>query len=426
MIKKILKNIILILVIGILLLSCESKKIIDYDLEIVETTEVETTGFSFDKPKKYVDNSQVVTKRDKDIMVNDRIKKLVSQRKRRPVQVKGIYLPAYVAGKEEKFGPIFEYLKNSDLNAIVVDIKDELGRNTIENNSAIVKELKTTEVQIKNITEFIERCHSENIYVIARIACFLDNFATRQDSNMALRKTDGKLYKDNMGYYWLNPYVDKTRQYIKEIALSAADKGFDEIQFDYFRFSTDGAIRRVDFNDEMTKGKTKIEILTEFAQEVYEELIEKNVFFSIDVYGSIINSYKDQYNIGQDYPNLIKYCDYICPMIYPSHYANKTFGIEVPDTKPYETIYAALNTSSSVIDQSSDNYSHYGIVRPWLQAFTANWLTEYKVYGKDEYEAQINALEKAGYKEFLLWQGGGVYKWDELLQIDDLKKKNIQ
>ena len=408
------KNIFIVLIVFCVLVSCNNK-IIDYRLAIEETREVESSEFSFEKPTTKLEEKEVITKKDKDKMFNAKIKDLILKRTKEPIEMKGIYLPAYVAGNDEKFDVIFENIKNSEINSIIVDIKDELGRITIDCDAEIVKELRTTEKQIKNVKAFLDRCHEENIYVVARIACFLDNFATRKDNSMALITKSGKLYKDNSGYYWLNPFKQKTRDYIKQIALSAADIGFDEIQFDYFRFSTDRGLRQVEFTEEETGGLSRIEVLTNFAQEVYEELVKKDVFFSIDVYGSIINSYRDQWSIGQDYPNLIKYCDYICPMIYPSHYANGTFSIEVPDLKPYETIYNALKTSNTVIEKSYDYSAHYGKVRPWLQAFTANWLQDYMVYEKEQYREQIKAAEEAGFNEWIFWQGGGVYKWESFL-----------
>ena len=409
-IKYYLKK-VFILFCCMILVSC-NKNVIDYNIKVEETKEIETKPFSFEKPMSKIKEKTVITKKDRDKLINANIKELVLTRTKEPVKMKGIYLPAYVAGNNEKFDIIFENVINNEINSIIVDMKDEIGRVTFDNNSSISKELRTTEKQIKDIKSFINRCKEANIYLVARIPCFLDNFAPRQDRTMALKTKDGKLYKDNMGYYWMNPYVKKTRDYIKELAISAADSGFDEIQFDYFRFSTDRGMRRVEFPDEMTEGKSRIDILTDFAQEVYQELIKKNVFFSIDVYGSIINSYKDQWNIGQDYPNLIKYCDYICPMIYPSHYANNTFSLDVPDLHPYETIFNALKTSNEVINKSFDPTSHYGKVRPWLQAFTANWLETYIVYEREQYRAQIKAVEDSNYDEWIFWQGGGVYKWE--------------
>ena len=98
-------------------------------------------------------------------------------------------------------------------------------------------------------------------------------------------------------------------------------------------------------------------------------------------------------------------------MVYPSHYANKTFGIDVPDTKPYDTVKNALETSTNTINRTLDPLSHYGKVRPWLQGFTANYLEEYIVYDVDEYKVQIKAVEDAGYDEWMFWHPGGAYKW---------------
>ena len=409
--------IIVVILYNYFLVAC-TKKIIDYDLEIVETVAEETKAFSFEKSNSSIDQSSVVTKKDKDKLINEHIKEIIKKRTRKPVKAKGVYLPAYVAGNPERFDPIFKNILNSDINTIVVDIKDELGRITIGNDAPLVKDLKTSWIQINDVQSFIKKCHDNDIYVVARIVSFLDNFAPRQDTELAIRTKTGKLYKDNMGYYWLNPFKDKTREYLKQIAMAAADAGFDEVQMDYFRFSTDRGMRNVEFDEADVKGLTRIELITNFAQELYTMLIEKNVYFSIDVYGSIINSYKDQWNIGQDFPNLIKYCDYICPMIYPSHYANKTFGFDVPDLFPHDTIYKAMTGASSVIENSYDNTSHYGIVRPWLQGFTANWLETYMVYEPKELKDQIAAVSEAGYDEWLFWQGGGVYKWDAFLYPD--------
>ena len=411
-------NIFIIIIIIICLISCD-KAVIDYNLELVEPTIEESKNFSFEKKVKNENSSNIITKKDKDKLINENIKELIKKRVRKPVKAKGIYLPAYVAGNEEKFEVIFDNIKQSDINTIIVDIKDELGRVTIDNNSSIVKSLKTKYVQIKNINEFINRCHENDIYVVARIVSFLDNFAPRQDRSIAIKRKDGKLYKDNMGYYWLNPYKQKTREYLKQIALSAADSGFDEIQMDYFRFSTDRGMRQVEFDESDINGQTRVDLINSYAQELYTALIEKNVYFSIDVYGSIINSYRDQWNIGQEFTTLIKYCDYICPMIYPSHYANKTYGFDVPDLYPYETIYKALTGATTVLDDSHSNSSHYGIVRPWLQGFTATWLPEFKVYDPEEMKQQIKAVKDANYDEWLFWQGGGVYKWEAFLNNEE-------
>lgn len=421
--KKIL-SILIIFNLAFTLVSCKSNKLVNYDIKVEDKEiEAETKEFTFERSMDQGYLDRVVTQKDNDKLVNDKILSIIKNRKKKPVKMHGIYLPAYVAGNEEKFDKIFENIINSNINAIIVDVKDELGRITVDITGDNIKRLKTREMQIKNTKDFLQKCHDNNIYVVARIASFLDNFAPRQDKNLAVLKKDGTYYKDNSGYFWLNPYKKEVQDYILEIGLACADIGFDEIQYDYFRFSADRGMNKVDFSD-VNQGKNKIEILTSIAKDHYLKYIEKDVFFSLDVFGGIINSYKDQFSIGQDYNSLVKYCDYICPMVYPSHYANKTFGIDIPDLEPYNTVFAAMKSSKTSIENQYDNTAHYGDVRPWLQAFTANYIPEYLVYDPEQYKEQIKAVEDSGYEEWIFWQGGGVYKWDAFLNSTSTTANN--
>lgn len=412
--KKVFKKFIAVFVSMILIFatSCSNQQIINYGVEVVETEENDAIEFSFEKKIDTKPKSTVVTKKDRDFQISENIESLILKRKKSPKKIKGIYLPAYIAGKEERFNPIFENIKNSCINAIVVDVKDEIGRITFNMDSDFVKSKKTIEAQIKDIDAFVKLCRENDIYLIARVSSFLDNYITKLDSSLAVHRKDGKYYRDNTGYYWLNPYNEEVKKYLIEIGKGCAKAGFDEVQYDYFRFSADAGMRHVAFSDEETKGKTKIEIITELAQDIYQELIPENIFVSIDVFGAIMNSYKDQNSIGQEYTTLLKNVDYLCPMVYPSHYANKTFGLDVPDLKPYEAVKGALDTSDSTIERTKDDSVHYGKVRPWLQGFTANYLVEYKTYDVAEYKEQIKAVEDAGIEEWLFWHPGGAYKWD--------------
>ena len=404
--------------------SCSNEPIIKYGVEVVETEESDAIEFSFEKKVDTEQKSKVVTKKERDFQISEEITNLISKRTRPAKKIRGVYLPAYVVGKEERFNPIFENLTKSCINAIVVDVKDELGRITFNIDSDYVKSLGTTrEAQIKDIDAFVKRCKDNNIYLIARISSFFDKYVNKNTSHFFLKRTDGKYYKDYKGWYWLNPYSEEVKKYLIEIGKGCAKAGFDEVQYDYFRFSGESNLRKVEFPDEMTKGKSRIEIITELAQDIYKELIPENIYVSIDVFGAIMNSYGDQDSIGQDYTTLLKYTDYLCPMIYPSHYANKTFGLDVPDLKPYESIKSALDTSDKTISRVKDDYTHFGIVRPWLQGFTANYIPEYRTYGVEEYKEQIRAVEESGGEEWLFWNPGGVYKWEAFM--DESKSESI-
>ena len=415
-IKKIIISIILLIAISLNSSCAKNEKIINYGVEVVEPEENQDIEFSFEKDVEAKPKSTIQTKKDRDYLISENIKRLILDRKRSEKKIKGVYLPAYVVGNEEKFPQIFENIKNSCINAIVVDVKDEIGRITFNMDNEFVRSMGTTnEAQIKDIDAFVKLCKENDIYLIARISSFFDKYITKKTSHLFLKRKDGKYYRDYNGWYWLNPYNEEVKKYLIEIGKGCAKAGFDEVQYDYFRFSADSGMRRVEFSEEETKGKSKIEIITELAQEIYQELIPENIFVSIDVFGAIMNSYKDQNVIGQEYVTLLKNTDYLCPMLYPSHYANKTFGIDVPDMKPYETVKSALETSTSTIEKTFDDVAHYGKVRPWLQGFTANYLPEFITYDVDEYQSQIKAVEDAGYDEWLFWHPGGVYKWDAFL-----------
>ena len=413
------KKIIFYLLLSMLIVetSCSNQQIINYGVEVVETEENEAVEFSFEKNIDSKPKSNVVTKKDRDFQISENIKQLIHGRSRAAKKIKGVYLPAYVVGNEERFNPIFENIKKSCINAIVVDVKDEIGRITFNMDNEYVRSKGTTgEAQIKNIDALVKLCKENNIYLIARVSSFFDKYVTKKSASLFLKRKDGKYYRDYNGWYWLNPYNEEVKRYLIEIGKGCAKAGFDEVQYDYFRFSADAGMKHVVFSEEETKGRSKIEIITELAQDIYQELIPENIYVSIDVFGAIMNSYKDQNSIGQEYTTLLKYSDYLCPMVYPSHYANKTFGIDVPDLKPYETVKGALETSKSTIEKTRDETIHYGMVRPWLQGFTANYLEEYKTYDVDEYKEQIKAVEDSGVDEWLFWHPGGVYKWDAFIE----------
>ena len=114
--------------------------------------------------------------------------------------------------------------------------------------------------------------------------------------------------------------------------------------------------------------------------------------------------------------------DYICPMIYPSHYGDGNFGIEHPDTEPYRTILAALQKSSGVLEAARQEGQHQAIVRPWLQDFTASYLKHYIEYGPEEIRAQIQATYDAGYDEWMLWSAACSYTWDGLKTKEEARR----
>ena len=175
------------------------------------------------------------------------------------------------------------------------------------------------------------------------------------------------------------------------------------------------------YDEADTQGRSKTEIITEFINYAYEKLSAEGVFVAADVFGAIIGGGQDSDSVGQSYGNMAKSLDYICPMIYPSHYGDGNFGIEHPDTQPYDTISAALHKSKEDLKNYEAEGERQAIVRPWLQDFTASYLANYIPYGDKEIRAQIQAVYDAGYDEWLLWSAANKYHWGGLLTPEEAK-----
>ena len=254
----------------------------------------------------------------------------------------------------------------------------------------------------------IKTLKDRGLYVIARVVAFRDPYLAEKKPEWSLHTANGNLYRDKQGMAWVDPYCKEVWDYLIEVGTVAREVGFDEVQFDYIRFSTDSTMKNVVFDEERTQGRSKTDVITEFCQYAYENLASQGLFVSADVFGTIIGSEIDANAVGQIYADMAKHLDYICPMVYPSHYGQGNFGLEYPDKQPYETILGAMQKSKVVLDKAADEDDHIhnqAIVRPWLQDFTASYLGEgkYITYGYEEVQKQIQAVLDAGYEEWMLW-----------------------
>ena len=267
---------------------------------------------------------------------------------------------------------------------------------------------------MQDIEALIKTLKERGLYVIARVVAFRDPYLAEKKPEWSLHTADGKLYRDKQGMAWVDPYCKEVWDYLMEVGTIAKEVGFDEVQFDYIRFSTDSTMKNVAYDEERTQGRSKTEVITEFCQYAYENLASQGLFVSADVFGTIIGSEIDANAVGQIYTDMAKHLDYICPMVYPSHYGPGNFGLEYPDKQPYETILGAMKKSKAVLDKAADEDDHIhnqAIVRPWLQDFTASYLGEgkYIAYGYEEVQQQIQAVLDAGYDEWMLWSAANRY-----------------
>ncbi len=341
-----------------------------------------------------------------------------------PVKVKGIYLTANVAGLSSRMDEIIEQIDQTEINAVVIDVKDDNGRITFAMDSPMVQEVGSVQALIPNINSLMKRLKEHGIYTIARIVAFRDPYLPEQKPHTALKLADGSVYRDNKGMAWVNPYKKEVWDYLVEIGREAHRAGFDEIQFDYIRFSTESGVKNVVYEEADTRGRSKTDIITEFVEYAYEALEEEGVYMAADVFGAIIGGGVDSENVGQSYGDMASHLDYICPMIYPSHYGDGNFGIEHPDTQPYDTILAALKGSKKDLKRFEPVGEHQAVVRPWLQDFTASYLADYIEYGDEEVRSEIQAVYDAGYDEWLLWNPAGRYHWGALKTPEEAKEES--
>ncbi|MEG0216084.1 MAG: putative glycoside hydrolase, partial [Hungatella sp.] len=331
-----------------------------------------------------------------------------------PVKVKGIYVSAYVAGTASMMDNILAEIDRTEINAIVIDVKDDNGRITFSMDSPIVSELGAEEVFIPDIEGLMKKLKEHHIYTIARVVAFRDPYLAEQKPELSLKLADGSTYRDNKGLAWVNPYKTEVWDYLVEVGIEAHKAGFDEVQFDYIRFSTEKGMKDVVYEETDTNGRSKTQIITEFITYAYEKLEEEGIFVAADVFGAIMGGGQDSDSVGQSYGEMAKHLDYICPMIYPSHYGDGNFGIDHPDTQPYDTILAALRKSQIDLKSYEVEGKSQAIVRPWLQDFTASYLAHHIPYGDQEIRAQIQAVYDAGYDEWILWSAACKYHWGGL------------
>ena len=340
---------------------------------------------------------------------------------REAVKVRGIYISGPMAGSTELFQNILDSAAGTEINTVVIDFKDDQGRIICPVDSPVASEIGACRPYVQDMKELIASLKERGLYVIARVVAFRDPWLAEKKPEWSLHLADGSLYRDRQGMAWVDPYRKEVWDYLVEVGTEAKEAGFDEVQFDYIRFSTEGTMRDVVFDEAVTGGRSKTDVITEFVKYAYENLASQGLFVSADVFGTIIGSDIDAQAVGQVYTEMAKHLDYICPMIYPSHYGPGNFGLEHPDTMPYETVLEALKKSQMVMDQAAEADGHVSsqaIVRPWLQDFTASYLGEgnYIPYGYNEVQRQIQAVKDAGYDEWMLWSAANRYHFKEEAQ----------
>lgn len=314
--------------------------------------------------------------------------------------VKGIYVPSGPASQKEWFDQLVDLVEATELNAMVIDIKEAEGIVLYPSKMPQVVENKATGNYIKDLSATLADLRERGIYTIARIVTFKDSALARAHPEWAVRTSSGGVWRDRTGAAWMNPYKRDVWEYNLAIAKEAARLGFDEIQFDYVRFPSDGNVKDASYPDQDERPKAKV--IGEFLQYARRELAPLDVFVSADVFG-LVPTVVDDMTIGQYWEELAPAVDYISPMAYPSHYGPGLFGLANPNAAPYETVRNTME------DAQARTGPLDAAIRPWLQDFSLGY-----PYGPEEVRAQIRAAEEMGARGWLLWNPSARYTREAL------------
>ena len=338
-----------------------------------------------------------------------------------PEVIKAAYATGWTAGGVQGLNRMIELIKNTELNAIVVDIKDYSGELSYRTDIPQVEEYSgNRELKILRPNAMIKKLHDNGIYVIARQTIFQDPVLALARPDLAfMSSTTGKQWRDNLKVMWMDPAGKETWDYNILIAKDALARGFDEVNFDYIRFASDGNLNDIKypFWDEKT---LKRYVIRDFWKYLRQSLPDAKI--SADLFGLVTLNYGDV-GIGQNIDDAFHYFDAIAPMVYPSHYQKGFDGYSNPAVHPYEIVYRSMSEANErlrhyMINAANSTSTEYYLVkkpqlRPWLQDFDLG-----ATYTADMVRAQMSATYAAATGTpagWMIWDPSNKYTKGALL-----------
>ncbi len=335
-----------------------------------------------------------------------------------PTPLRAIYMTSWVAGIPSWRGKLIQFIKDTEVNAVVIDVKDYSGHISFETNDPDLKAVQ--EIRIKDMPELIQTLHQAGIYTIARVTVFQDPLYAKAHPNLAVQTKAGATWRDRNGLAYIDPSAKPFWDYILKISKACVAAGFDEINVDYVRFPTDGNMKDMAFpvtgalNYAKTSSKNavstqnviamnklpKARALKAFFAYYHQQSRSLGVPISADLFGMVLTS-TDDLNIGQVLEVAAPYFDYICPMIYPSHYPPGFKNFSNPAQHPYEIVNFVLKHGATRMKHAGHDPNK---LRPWLQDFNLG-----AQYDAAKIRAQKQATYDAGLHSWLMWDPRNKY-----------------
>jgi hypothetical protein len=323
-----------------------------------------------------------------------------------PAVLRGLYLNAYAAGSKTRLPKLLAIADSTEINAFVIDVKDEKGmryKTTLANQKQI-----GGEVTISNLKALVDTIEAHGVWTIARIVVFKDPMLSKAKPEWSIRNPSGGLWQDKAGNTWVSAWDPNVWEYNIQIAEEVLRAGFDEVQFDYIRFPEPFPSLPKQIHTHAKGDRTDaIEAFIDVAKPRIKAL---GGVLAVDLFGLSPNDPKDV-QIGQQWERIIAKVDHVLPMTYPSHYLPTHLkGVPKPNTMPYETIVASVGMGVVRANRLRDAGATPARIIPWLQGFSAPWVTKNYPYGVEQADAQIRGVYDVGLEDWVFWHPGSKYE----------------
>ena len=348
-----------------------------------------------------------------------------------PEQLRALYLTSWTAGSG-RMDSLVKNAKEAGMNALVIDVKDATGYVSFPLEDTPLAHYETGSKRIPHIQKLIEKLHKEGFYLIARIVCFQDPLYSKKHPEIAIHTKDGSIWKNKRGRSFLNPKKEEARKYIADLARYSYQLGFDEVNFDYIRYPSDGDLSTIDY--ELEEGEMKRDVIHSFAEFLYSRLHNSKKDYiptSADVFGFVAT--RDEIpSIGQRLEDFFPYFDAVAPMVYPSHYPKTYRGFANPAEHPYTIVLSEMKRAKERLDaflaerenekgdenvasqqltqqenKEDEEKEHTTKLRTWIQDFSLH-----THYTADMVRKELEASYDAGVDSFMVWSPNNRYTWE--------------
>ena len=314
--------------------------------------------------------------------------------------VRALYVNRFAAQSSARMRHLVGLADSTEINALVVDMKDEFGLNYQSENPAFAANAGSMN-KVRNVRALVDTMRAHGILPIARIVVFKDSVTARVHPEWTIRRPDGSVWRDHKGLAWVDPHHRALWDYNIGVAEELVRLGFGEIQFDYIRFPEPYAsLPRQVFPAD--RGQKKPDAIAEFLRTANARLDKLDVRTTADVFG-LTTTVNGPLEVAQSWEKLAPVTDVLLPMVYPSHYPRGSLGVARPNAEPYRVVNIAIS-------RARERNEALGVrgeaVRPYLQAFSLGQPN----YGAEELRQQKQAVYDAGYDGWVLWHPGSKFE----------------